>query len=153
MIDSEAFHEFKQALTFLHGHYPEKALPHIRRAVEIEKHNPYYLSYLGLSLARAEQKWAEAEELCSSALRMKRDHPQLYLNLAEVYVTAGRREDAVETLSRGLNYARRDARLHLALSKLATRRPPVLPFLERQHFLNRHLGMLRHRAWNYLVQA
>src|SRR5574337_428540 len=34
MIDSEAFHEFKQALTFLHGHYPEKALPHIRRAVE-----------------------------------------------------------------------------------------------------------------------
>ncbi len=153
MIDSEAFHEFKQGLTLLYDEYPEKALAHMRRAVELEKHNPYYLSYLGLSLARAERKWAEAEELCNTAVKMKRDHPQLYLNLAEVYVTAGRREDAVEILSRGLNYARRDARLNRALSKLAVRRPPVIRFLNRQHFLNRNLGKLRHRALNYLGTA
>lgn len=152
MIDTEAFVEFKKALTLLRNEYPDKALAHIRRAVDLEKHNPYYLSYMGVVLARAEQKWAEAEELCDTALRLKRDQPQLYLNMAEVYAKAGRREDAVETLSRGLRYARRDYRLNQALSKLAIRRPPVLPFLSRGHFLNCTLGKLRHRALMYFAK-
>jgi len=85
MIDTEAFREFKQALTFLRDNYPIKALPHMRRAVELDTHNPYYRSYLGVVVARAERKWAEAEELCDTAVRMKRNQAQLYLNLAEVY--------------------------------------------------------------------
>jgi len=60
MIDTEAFREFKQALTFLRDNYPTKALPHMRRAVELDTHNPYYRSYLGVVVARAERKWAGA---------------------------------------------------------------------------------------------
>ena len=107
MMDTEAFREFKAGLTFLRDNYPQKALPHMRRAVELERNNPYYMSYLGVILARSERKWAEAEQLCDSAVRMKRNQAQLYLNLAEVYSTAGRRDDAVEALQAGLKYARR----------------------------------------------
>jgi Flp pilus assembly protein TadD len=122
----------------------------MRRAVELERHNPYYRSYLGVVVARAERKWAEAEELCDTAVRMKRNQAQLYLNLAEVYLVAGRREDAVETLNTGLKYARRDIRLNLAINRLSQRREPVFPFLGRKHFLNRQVGQIRHRTLYYL---
>ncbi len=146
MLDTEAFREFKQGLTFLRDNYAIKALPHMRRAVELDKNNPYYLSYLGVILARSEKRWAEAEQLCDSAVRMKRNQAQLYLNLAEVYATAGRREDAVEALQSGLKFARRDVRLNIALNRLTERRTPVLSFLNRQHPINRQLGILRHRT-------
>lgn len=153
MLDTEAFREFKKGLDRLREADPERALEHMRRAVELDQCNPFYLSYLGLLLARTERQWAEAEELCETALKMKRDQPQLYLNLAQVYVVADRREDATETLLRGLQYARRDIRLKLMLAKLMVRRRPVLPFLTRDHFLNRQLGLLRHRALQVLRVA
>lgn len=152
-MDTEAFREFKQGLTLLRDNYPVKALPHMQRALELEKNNPYYMSYLGVILARSEEKWAEAEELCDSAVRLKRNQAQLYLNLAEVYANAGRREDAVETLQSGLKYAQRDVRLNMALTRLAERRPPVLTFLNRQHPINRQLGILRHRALRIFGQS
>src|SRR5258708_9214915 len=117
MLDTEAFREFKQGLAFLRDDYAVKALPHMRRAAELDKNNPYYMSYLGVVLARSEQKWGEAERLCDTAVRMKRNQAQLYLNLAEVYATAGRREEAVEALQSGLKFARRDGGLTLALDR------------------------------------
>jgi Flp pilus assembly protein TadD len=152
MMDTEAFREFKTGLTFLRDNYAHKALPHMRRAVDLDKNNPYYMSYLGVVLARSEQKWGEAERLCDAAVRMKRNQAQLYLNLAEVYATAGRRDEAVETLQSGLKFARRDVRLTIAMNRLAERRRPVLGFLERRHPLNRQLGMLRHRTLRILGQ-
>jgi tetratricopeptide (TPR) repeat protein len=77
---------------------------------------------------------------------LKRNQAQLYLNLAEVYATAGRKDDAVETLQAGLKYARRDVRLNLAINRLVQRRPPVFSFLSRRHPLNRQIGRIRHRT-------
>ncbi len=118
MLDTEAFREFKQGLTLLRDNYAGRALPHMRRAMDLDKNNPYYMSYLGVVLARSEQKWGEAERLCDAAVRMKRNQAQLYLNLAEVYATAGRRDEAVEALQAGLKFARRDVRLTIAMNRL-----------------------------------
>lgn len=146
MMDTEAFREFKTGLTYLRDNYANRALAHIQRATELERNNPYYMSYLGVALARTQQKWADAERLCDAAVRMKRNQAQLYLNLAEVYIASGRKEDARDTLVAGMKYARRDIRLNIAMAKLTTRRNPVFSFLERKHPLNRHFGMLRHKA-------
>jgi len=146
MMDTEAFREFKQGLTLLRDNFAGKALPHMRRAVELERNNPYYMSYLGVVLARSEKKWGEAEKLCDGAVRLKRNQAQLYLNLAEVYATAGRRDESVEALQAGLKFARRDIRLNIAMNKLTKRRSPVFSFLRRQHPLNRGLGKIRHQT-------
>src|ERR1700740_2141391 len=152
MTDTEAFKEFKQGLALLRENFAEKELTHIEKAAKREKNNPYYMSYLGVVMARSEQKWAEAERLCDSAVRMKRNQAQLYLNLAEVYATAGRKDDAVDALQMGLKYARRDIRLTIAMNKLTPRRTPVLSFLGRRHPINRQLGILRHRAMRLFGQ-
>jgi len=151
MIEVEAFQEFRTGLALLRGGDAHKARPYLQSALEQEPANPFYVSYMGVAIAATEQKWADAEELCRSAIRMNRRQAQLYLNLAEIYVAADRKLDAADTLARGLRYAPHDLRLKIALDRLAVRRPPVLPFLPRNHALNRNLGKLRHRAMQVLA--
>lgn len=149
MTESVAITEFKQGVRMLSEARPYIALAHFRKAVDLEKNNPYYISFLGVSLARAERKWKTALELCELALSMKRNEPQLYLNLAEVYMSAGRREEALMTLDRAMASLGPQPRIKQARLKLGSRRSPALPFLDRQNILNRQLGLLRHRilAW------
>jgi len=146
MTEDDAVTEFKEGLALLRNNYAHKALPHFRHARELDKANPFYLSYMGLALAAAERNWDQAEEFCYQAVQMKRIQPELYINLAEVYRLAGKRQDAIETLSQGLQMTKQDARIAEMLRRYGFRRPPVIPFLDRDHFLNRKLGQLRYRV-------
>ena len=104
-------------------------------------------------MARALQKWPAPVELCRKAIGMKRNEPQLYLNLAEVYMSAARRRDAVETLDAASRYCAFDARIKQMRGKLGQRCLPVLPFLERSNPLNRSLGKLRQRLLERLGKS
>jgi Flp pilus assembly protein TadD len=153
MAEDSALAEFKQGITLLRNGHSANALEYLRHAAELEQQNPFYLSFLGLSVARAQRKWAAAVELCEKAVALRRSEAQLYLNLAEVYVSAGRRDDAIEVLDRALVYNRLDARIMRARANLGRRSSPVLPFLERGHILNRNLGKLRHRVLGHLGKS
>jgi Flp pilus assembly protein TadD len=146
MAEDSALAEFKYGIKLLRsGHFAE-ALEYLRHAAELEQENPYYLSFLGVAVARAQRKWPAARKFCETTLSSKRSEAQLYLNLAEVSVPAGRCDDAVAVLERGLIYFNTDTQIRRARANLGRRRSPVLPFLERGHFLNRTLGKLRHRV-------
>jgi tetratricopeptide (TPR) repeat protein len=138
--------EFRKGVELLKNEYPQKALVRLRRAFEMDKHNPYYISFLGLSIARAQRKWEQAAELCEIALQLKPAEIQFHLNLGEVYASAGMREKALDKLNDALERFGDDARIKRAQSKVENRRRPLLPFIGREHFLNRGLGKLRHRA-------
>ncbi len=146
MSEAEAIKEFKEGLKLLRNNYAGKALPHFRKAVELDKANPFYLSYVGLAIAAADRNWDEAEEICQQAIRMKRTQAELYLNLAEVYRLAESKEEALETLALGLKMTKKDPRLTAALRRYGVRRPPLISFLDRKHFLNRKLGKFRSRV-------
>jgi tetratricopeptide (TPR) repeat protein len=138
--------EFKEGVKLLKNGYPKKALEHFRHAFECEKQNPYYLSFLGLSLGHAERKWDQASELCELAVQLKRKELQFHLNLADVYAAAGRREKALDAFDTALDLFGADERLVRARGHVEKRRSLLLPFLTRNHFLNRALGKVRHRA-------
>ena len=137
--------EFREAMELLKNEYPEKALPKFREVHNADRRNPYYISFLGLSLARAEQKWDEASELCEHAIRINRKEIQFHLNLTEVYLLAGQRDKAMHVLEHASRLFGNDARFKRLRSQLKHRRVPILAFLTRDHFLNRELGKLRHR--------
>lgn len=145
--------EFKQGIKLLRNGNSAEALEYLRHAAELEQQNPYYLSFLGVAVARAQRKWTAAAKFCEMALNSRRSEAQLYLNLAEVYVSAGRRDDAIAVLDRGLIHFKADARIKRARAKLGRRSSPALPFLEREHFLNRSLGKLRHRVLKRLRKS
>src|SRR5258706_10987327 len=103
--------EFREGVELLKNEYPEKALLKLRRAFESDKRNPYYISFLGLSMARAEQKWDHALELCEMAVQLKRKEIQFHMNLVEGYALAGWREKALHKLDGALGLFGGDARL------------------------------------------
>jgi tetratricopeptide (TPR) repeat protein len=145
--DTEPEHmlEFREGVELLKNEYPEKALVKLRRAFESDKRNPYYISFLGLTIARAEQNWEQALDLCETAVKLKSTEIKFHLNLIEVYALAGWREKALRKLDNASKLFGNDARLKRFRAKVMQRRAPVLPFLGRGHFLNRELGKLRHR--------
>ena len=145
MTEPEVVSEFKKGLTALRMGSPESAVAHFEKAVEMDKGNPFYLSYYGLALSRARSDWVKAVDSCLDALKMKRTEPHLYLNLAELYRQIGNVEYALNTIYNGLQFTRWDRRLVQALEIMGVRRPPVLSFLDRKNLLNRQLGKLRHR--------
>jgi Flp pilus assembly protein TadD len=147
MAEQSALVEFKQGIKLLRNGQSAEAFEYLRNAAELNQQNPYYLSFLGLSVARAQRKWDAAVRLCETAVSLRRNEVQLYLNLAEVYVAAGRRDDAVAVLDRASIYSSVDIRIKRARAQLGKRSSPVLPFLERGHILNRGLGKLRHRLF------
>jgi tetratricopeptide (TPR) repeat protein len=148
MTDSVALTEFKQGVRMLRDARSNDAFEHFRKAADLEKNNPYYISFVGVSLARAQRKWEPALKLCELALSMKHNEAQLYLNLAEVYTSAGQREEALITLDRALASLGPQACIQQARLKLGCRRSPALPFLDRQNIVNRFLGALRHRLFS-----
>src|ERR1700676_3563618 len=140
MAEDSALSEFKQGINLLRDGHSAEAVEYLRHAAELEQQNPYYLSFLGVSVARAQRKWAAAVKLCETAINLKRSEAQLYLNLAEVYVSADRRDDAVAVLDKSLIYLGMAARIRRARANLGKRGSPILPFLQREHILNRSLG-------------
>jgi tetratricopeptide (TPR) repeat protein len=141
---------FREGVELLKNQYPEKAMLKLRCAFEADHHNPFYISFLGLSIARAEQNLQEAAELCERAVQLNRKEIQFHLNLAEAYALAGQREKAIDRLHSASKLFGNDSRIKRARSKLQKRLSPVLPFFGRDHFLNRELGKLRHRILNRL---
>jgi tetratricopeptide (TPR) repeat protein len=137
--------EFREGLELLKNEYPDKALLKLRKAFESDKRNPYYISFLGLTIARAEQNWEQALDLCETAVNLKPKEIKFHLNLIEVYALAGWREKALRKVDSASKLFGNDARLKRFRAKVVERRTPVLSFLGRGHFLNRELGKLRHR--------
>jgi predicted Zn-dependent protease len=137
--------DFKECLKHLRDGHPEEALADVRSALEAAPRNAFYISYAGLLVARVEQRFHDAEMLCLEALGLRHNHAQLYLNLAEVYQTAGRPQEVIDVLEKGLTSTGRDPRIRRALKKWGRRRQPVLSFLHRRNPMNRILGKCRHR--------
>ena len=142
----DAIADFKEGVSLLKNGYAQRALGRLRRAFECERRNPYYLSFLGLCIARAERKWDQASELCEIAVQLKRSEAQFHLNLAEVYQLAGRRSRAIDALDAALELFNDDQRLKRARGRIEKRSAPVLSFLDRNNVLNKQLGKWRHRA-------
>ena len=103
--------DFREGIKLLKNEYPQKALVRFKRAFERDKHNPYFISFLGLTIARAQRKWDQASDLCETAVQLNPKEIQFHLNLAEVYALTGRREKALDKLECALQLFGDDARL------------------------------------------
>lgn len=144
---SELGSEVREALEHGRGRLeasePAAALPALRRAHELAPDHAQIRSWLGLAIALAERDFEQARTLCESAARQEFFNPDLYLNLARVYLSVGRRPEALRYLRRGQMIDPGHAAIREAIVELGLRRVPVLPFLPRRHLVNRMLGGVR----------
>jgi len=100
-------------------------------------------STLGVALALSGRDFERARTLCESAAKQEFFNPELYLNLARVYLAVGRRPEALRYLRRGQMIDPGHAAIREAIADLGMRRLPIVPFLPRRHLVNRMLGSVR----------
>jgi len=123
------------------------ALGHFRAAHRLDPTSARYRSYHGMCLGLAERRFDKALELCRSAAKEEFFNPELYHNLARVHLAFGFKAEGIRYLRRGLMIDPSNAAIAAELHGLGYRRSPVLPFLRRQHALNRWLGRIRSRTF------
>jgi Flp pilus assembly protein TadD len=116
-----------------------------RKEVKESKLPSLYYSYLGYGAANFEGERKDGLALCLHAVRVGREEPENYLNLARVYLLAGDRRRAVAAIQHGLKVDSRHPGLLEQRSSMGYRRKPVISFLSRDAWLNRFLGRRRHR--------
>lgn len=116
-----------------------------REAQRFDGNSPQVLSRLGLTLTLIARDELKGVAFCEEAIRRGGEDPDALWRLSVVYLATFRKERAIQTLRRGLRIDPRHHRLLATIDGLNLRRKPVIPFLSRNNFLNRVLGLLLHR--------
>ena len=106
--------------------------------------SPDGLSFYGLALAVVEKKYRPATDFCKKAIELQFYNPHHYVNLCRVYLAAGLRKKAYETVQQGLRVIPEEDSLVALTEQLGRRSEPPLPFLNRSNPLNQALGRARH---------
>ncbi len=131
---------FRAGMLFLKREKYREALSAFRRALDLHALEPRYLSYTGYCLAHVEKRSRDAVDLCEKAVRIEFYRPELFLNLGRVYLLAGNKRKAHQTFWKGFALDRDNKELRAELEKMGIRKPPVFPFLDRKHPLNKIVG-------------
>jgi hypothetical protein len=105
-----------------------------------------FYSYLGVAIARCEGRRRDGLELCKYAVKLGPREPENRVNLAQAYLIARNRRQAVRQLHAGLKIAPRNRRLRQLGVQIGTRRRPAIPFLSRDNPLNYWIGRLTYRG-------
>jgi len=127
---------------FLSGLAYFEAAMELAKKAERTTPPPRYLSYYGLCLAMVSTKLQTALDICETAVTVEFYNPDLFHNLARVYLRMGRRDRAHAVLRRGLQlHPGHEGILH-DLRSLGIRRRPVIPFLSRGNPVNRVFGQI-----------
>jgi Flp pilus assembly protein TadD len=148
--DPEVTALFDQGRSCLDNGNPSEALECLRQARTAAPEHAQIRSYLGLAVARSGGDFSEARSLCEDATTQEFFNPDLYLNLAKVFLSFGRRPEALRYLRRGLMIAPGHEGIRASIQSLGNRRLPVVPFLPRRHPVNRVLGNARSRMMSAL---
>lgn len=142
-LAANAREAFEQGRLALQSNDFRSALVSLREAQALAPDHAQIRSSLGLAVALGERNFESARTLCESAAKQEFFNPELYLNLARVYLSVGRRPEALRYLRRGQMIDPGHVEIREAIADLGMRRLPILPFLPRRHVVNRMLGSVR----------
>ncbi len=136
---------FNRALEMMSRNNIAGAIRHLEEALQIAPDNAAYLSHYGLCLAMERHEYDTARELCWRAVRMAPSDPLPRVNLGRIHRLEGHNRAAYESFLQAWRLDRSHPAPAAELSRMGIRRPPVLRFLPRSHWLNVQLGRLRAR--------
>ena len=131
--------EYLRSLTMFLDIYGSDDAPRMRTPKDASG-----LSFFGLTLALMQKKFKPAIDLCRRAVELEFYNGDHYANLARVYIAAGNRKKALETVEQGLKLSPEHEYLMEVRKGMGIRARPAVPFLDRAHPINVTLWQSRH---------
>lgn len=152
MSSHPSFLTLEKALTAYKNGQPREALAFCEAAWRMVQEIPgappqaaLVGSWYGLLVGIVGGRLGEGMTLCRDAAKAAFWEPRVHENLARLELMAGHRREALATLERGLQLAPDDRELKQLRQSLGVRRQPPIGFLDRNHLLNRWVGLLTSR--------
>jgi tetratricopeptide (TPR) repeat protein len=108
------------------------------------------LSNYGLTLVLVEGDRQRGIRFCEEALRRGLQTTETLVNLARALVVTRNKEQAVRALRKAMELAPDDPRVTAEFVALGLRRPPPIPWLPRNFFLNKWIGKL---TWKWSARV
>ena len=149
MLDHRAESTFQRGMDLLHRGQPREALAFLRAAVDLGdgcggsySGQARYASYYGLCLSQSPSRLHDALKHCRQAAQMEAYRADVWLNLGQVALAAGRRGEAHRAFQRGRSLDPTHTGIAKELRRLGLRRAPVVRFLTRENPVNVYLGRL-----------
>ena len=121
---------------------PKAAHDIFQKAWRRNLNDPRVLSNFGLTLVLVEGDRQRGIRFCEEALRRGLQTTESLVNLAKALVVTRNKEQAVRALRKAMELAPDDPRVGQEFAALGLRRPPPIPWLARNFFLNRWIGKL-----------
>src|SRR5207302_960021 len=112
--------------------------------------DPRVLSNYGLTLVLVEGDRQRGIRFCEEALRRGLQTTETLVNLARALVVTRNKEQAVRALRKAMELSPDDPRVTAEFAALGLRRPPPIPWLPRNFFLNKWIGKL---TWKFSRRA
>jgi uncharacterized protein HemY len=134
----EAEREFSRGMAKLAGGDVLGAMVHFEKATAIGA-EPACLSFLGYCIAKERGQAKKGLAFCQKALAAEPDNPVHSLNMARIHLVTGDKPAALAALRSGAAHGQHQEIADL-LDSVGTRKPPIFPFLHRNHPLNKYLG-------------
>lgn len=136
----------RRGLALLEAGHGHEGFEHLSRAYLVDPQNARFRSSYALALALVRGQFLGAVELARAAVRQEFYNPDLYLNLARIYLAFDFKADAIRFLRRGLMVDPENDLVQKKLGELGIRRRPPIRFLPRNHAVNRLLGRMQARV-------
>ena len=136
----------------------DEAIDLTREALNELPDDPMLNSYYGFLIAHkgfteeALRYCRKAIKKASRAVGSEIIFPTLYLHLGKVQLLSGDKKSAIKSFRIGLGYDSSNEAIINELTLLGIRSSPVIPFLSRDHVLNKYLGLMRAR-FNRLINT
>ncbi|MCA1826821.1 MAG: hypothetical protein LC689_07760 [Myxococcales bacterium] len=125
---------------------PKSAHEIFTKAWRRNLNDPRVLSNYGLTLVLVEGDRQRGIRFCEEALRRGLQTTETLVNLAKALVVTRNKEQAVRALRKAMELAPDDPRVGQEFAALGLRRPPPIPWLPRNFWLNKFLGKL---SWKW----
>lgn len=106
--------------------------------------NPSWHSMLGYCMAKERGHVTKGVELCRLCLEREPDNPDHYYFLGKIYLVAKNRAEAFTVLRLGMSIGG-SADIQQLLNELGPRKRPFIPWLDRNHPINKYIGIFLSR--------
>lgn len=154
MADTPDAEAFRKGMAMLAANRNDEAVHFFETAMrqvadsQIVSRKMRYLSYYGLSVALADRPTKDAIKACEVAAKSNFFSAEMQLNLGKVYALAGKTTRALAAFENGLHRNPKSEALKAELAATTRRRKPPIPWLSRNHPINRLLGKARARFFS-----
>ena len=116
---------------------------YLRLALDRNPEHRECMAYLAVALAGGQRKFVSAEKIAKSIIRDNPYDATAYYALGRVNLLGRRRGSAFRNLEKARTLASGDQVIERQVDDLDPRRPPVIGWLPRNHFLNILFGRMR----------